>query len=69
VHGLLKTEDAVSRSVSGGTVLISLISFVLIYGALMAVDVYLLTKYAKAGPSENDQEPVDSAAAAAEASE
>jgi cytochrome d ubiquinol oxidase subunit I len=69
VHGLLKTEDAVSRSVSGGTVLISLISFVLIYGALMAVDVYLLAKYAKAGPGEDDQEPVDSATAAAEASD
>ena len=48
VHGLLLTKDGVSP-LSPGLVLLTLIGFVLIYGALMAVDVYLLAKYAKAG--------------------
>ncbi len=51
VFGLIKLEDAVSPTVTGGSMLISLIGFTLIYGALMVADVYLLTKYAKAGPS------------------
>jgi cytochrome d ubiquinol oxidase subunit I len=48
VHGLLLTKDGVSP-LSPGLVLLTLVGFVLIYGALMAVDVYLLAKYAKAG--------------------
>jgi cytochrome d ubiquinol oxidase subunit I len=63
VHGLLKTENAVSPTLSGGMVLISLIGFVLIYAVLMVVDVYLLAKYAKAGPDEEIQESVDAAPA------
>ena len=51
VFGLQKTADAVSPNVAGGTVLISLLGFTLIYGALMAVDVYLLVKYARADVS------------------
>jgi len=31
-------------------VLSTLIGFTLVYGALMAADIYLLAKYAKAGP-------------------
>jgi cytochrome d ubiquinol oxidase subunit I len=52
VYGLLKTSDAISPSVSVGAVLFSLIGFALLYGALMAADVYLLVKYAKSGPVE-----------------
>jgi len=52
VFGLMKTTDAVSPAVAGGTVLASLLIFTLLYGALMAVDVYLLAKYAKADPAE-----------------
>ena len=48
VHGLLKTENAVSP-LSPGAVLLSLVGFVLIYGILMGFDAYLLVKYAKAG--------------------
>jgi cytochrome d ubiquinol oxidase subunit I len=59
VHELLKTENAVSPNLGVGTVLISLIGFMLIYAVLMAVDVYLLAKYAKAGPDTEIQEPVD----------
>jgi cytochrome d ubiquinol oxidase subunit I len=59
VHGLLKTENAVSPTLSVGMVLISLIGFVLIYAVLMAVDVFLLVKYGKAGPDADVQESVD----------
>jgi cytochrome d ubiquinol oxidase subunit I len=58
VYGLLKLEDAVSPMVGGGQLLTSLIGFVLIYGVLMAADVYLLTKYAKLGPEVTETEPV-----------
>lgn len=50
VYGLLKTENAVSPILTPGLVLTSLIGFTLIYGALMVVDVFLLVKFAKAGP-------------------
>ena len=51
VYGLMKIEDGRSPVVSSGTVFFSLIVFTLLYGALMVADVYLLSKYAKAGPS------------------
>jgi cytochrome d ubiquinol oxidase subunit I len=51
VFGLIKLEDAVSTTVTGISVLISLIGFTLIYGVLMVADIYLLTKYAKTGPA------------------
>ena len=51
VYGLLKTEDAVSPGLTSGMVLFSLIGFALIYPALIGVDVYLLAKFAKAGPA------------------
>ena len=52
VFGLMKTENAVSKSVTGGDVLLSLILFTLIYGVLMAFDIYLLIKYARRDPME-----------------
>jgi cytochrome d ubiquinol oxidase subunit I len=45
VYGLQLTEDAISPNLPAGTILFTLISFTLIYGILMAVDVYLLTKF------------------------
>ena len=55
VFGLLKTDDAVSKSVSAGMVLTSLIGFTLLYGVLMVADIYLLKKYAVRGAdSENE---------------
>jgi cytochrome bd ubiquinol oxidase subunit I len=50
VHGLLKTENAGSPNLGAGTVLLSLIAFALTYALLMAADIYLLVKTAKAGP-------------------
>ena len=50
VYGYLRTADAYSPNVTSGMVLTSLIGFVLVYAILMAADIYLLSKYAKAGP-------------------
>lgn len=60
VFGLMKIEDAVSPTVSGGMVLTSLLGFTLIYGVLMAADIYLLTKFAKAGVTAVEGETVTS---------
>ena len=49
VFGLQKTAAAVSPAVSVGELLVTLIGFTLIYGVLMAADIYLLKKYATAG--------------------
>ncbi len=51
VYGYMKTADAVSPTLTAGMVLTSLIGFTLVYAVLMAADVYLLAKYAKAGPA------------------
>ncbi len=56
VYGLLKTDEAVSPGMTTGMVLFSLIGFALFYAALMVADVYLLAKFAKAGPSSADTE-------------
>jgi cytochrome d ubiquinol oxidase subunit I len=56
VLGLLKTADAASPTVGAGSVLITLVVFTLIYGALAVADVYLLVKYAK-DDGIRDQEP------------
>ena len=56
VYGLLKTEDAISPGLTGGMVLFSLIGFALIYIGLMGADVYLLTRFAKAGPPADGSE-------------
>lgn len=58
VFGLLKTVDGVS-SHSVSMLLFSLVSFTLVYGALLVVDVYLLMKFSKAGPLEThtNEEP------------
>ena len=49
VFGLMKIDQAVSPTVTSGMVLTSLLGFTLVYAALMAADVYLLRKYARAG--------------------
>jgi len=50
VFSLMLTEDGVSPSVPGWTVLISLVAFTLIYAALAVVEVGLILKAAKTGP-------------------
>ncbi len=52
VFGLQKTADAVSPNLTTGSVLLTAVLFTLLYGALMAADLYLLRKYARAGVTE-----------------
>jgi cytochrome d ubiquinol oxidase subunit I len=52
VYGVLKLSDSVSTSVGTGALWLSLIGYVVVYGALMVADVYLLSKFAKAGYQE-----------------
>jgi cytochrome d ubiquinol oxidase subunit I len=52
VFGLQKTADAASPNVSAGMLSFSIIVFTLIYGFLMALDVYLLARNARPGAEE-----------------
>lgn len=56
VFGLLKTSSAVSPNVGGEAVLLSLVLFTVLYGALAVADVFLLVKYAKADTEEKTLE-------------
>ncbi len=53
VYGVLKTSDAVSKSVSTIQVWASLLGFTVLYGALGVIDIYLLSKFAKKGPDDD----------------
>lgn len=53
VWGVLKTTDAVSKSVTSTQVLLSLLGFTVLYGFLGVIDIYLLVKYAKKGPDSD----------------
>ncbi len=55
VQGLMKTINANSPSVSSTDIWISLIAFVLVYLALGAVDVILMTRYARKSLAEEDE--------------
>ena len=50
--GLLRTADSVSPTVSSGAVVTTLVGFTVLYGALAVVDVWLLARFAKTGPTE-----------------
>lgn len=56
VYGLMKTADAISRSVPAGQILASIIMFTLIYALLFAVWVFLLGKAIAKGPQESASE-------------
>lgn len=57
VFGLMRLEDAVSPTVTGGMVLATLVVFTLVYGLLMAADIYLLSKFARAGVPDDGGTP------------
>lgn len=57
VYGVLKTSDAVSKSVSVSQVMGSLIGFIVLYSTLGFIDIYLLAKYARKGP-DNDLDAI-----------
>jgi cytochrome bd ubiquinol oxidase subunit I len=53
VYGIMKTSDGVSKSITLGQVAASLVGFVLLYGLLGAIDIYLLIKFARKGPDSD----------------
>jgi cytochrome d ubiquinol oxidase subunit I len=57
VFGMMKLESAVSPTVTAGEVLFTLVGFTLLYAVLMAADVYLLSRFAKAGLAGPDAAP------------
>ncbi|MDO8337506.1 MAG: cytochrome ubiquinol oxidase subunit I [Microcella sp.] len=65
VFGLMKTEDGVSPNVTGLEVLISLVVFTVLYGALAVVEFRLITRAAIEGPKEwedhSDADDIDHA--------
>jgi len=63
VYGLLKVQDAVSPNLTPVDLLISLIGYTVLYGALAVTMVKLMVKYAKAGPDAAMHESVDVAPA------
>ena len=63
VYGLLKVEDAVSPNLTTLDLLISLIGYTVVYGSLAVSMVYLMKKYAIAGPDAAMHESVDVAPA------
>jgi cytochrome d ubiquinol oxidase subunit I len=63
VYGLLKVQDAVSPNLTTVDLLISLIGYTAVYGSLAVSMVYLMKKYAIAGPDAAMHESVDVAPA------
>ena len=59
VQGLLKVEQAVSPNLTTLDLLISLIGYIAVYGSLGVAMVYLMKKYAIAGPDAALHESVD----------
>ncbi len=55
VVGLYRTDDSVSPSVAGGSVLTSLIVFTALYGVLALVMVGLMIKYTRIGPPSQEE--------------
>ena len=50
VNGIMRVEDAVSAGITPAQVGFSLFLFAVIYGLLVAVDVYLLMHHGRKGP-------------------
>ncbi len=59
VYQLVRLQDGVSEVVTSGMFLTSLIGFILLYGLIIIATVYLMMKFAKAGPTPEEGSPVD----------
>ena len=59
VFGQMKTADAVSSTVSGSDVVITMVLFTLLYGGLAVVEMGLLKRAVKQGPPETVADPFD----------
>ncbi len=61
VYGLVKQQDGVSKAVTGGMLLTSLIGFLLLYSLLIVATIYLMIKHGRAGPSASEEDPGEAA--------
>jgi cytochrome d ubiquinol oxidase subunit I len=59
VYQLVTQQAGVSIAVSGGEFLTTLIGFILVYGLIIVATVYLMMKFAAAGPATETQPPVE----------
>jgi cytochrome d ubiquinol oxidase subunit I len=50
VHGLMRTREAVTPSLTGGDVLVSLMLYVIVYTVVFGAGIFYMTKLARAGP-------------------
>jgi len=50
VYGLLRTRDAVSPSITGFDVLLSLLMYMAVYAVIFSAGLYYLFRIARAGP-------------------
>jgi cytochrome d ubiquinol oxidase subunit I len=57
VYGLQKTLQGVSNNVSAGEVATTLIGFTVIFGLIAVAEIYLMVRYAKAGPEVHEPLP------------
>ena len=57
VYGLLRTEDAVTPSLTGGDVLFTLCAYVLVYCTFIPFGVYYIYKLLREGPTADSHEP------------
>ena len=57
VNGLMLIEDGISRVVSPTQVLVTLLGYTLLYGALMVANMFLMFKYAKKGIPSDEGKP------------
>jgi cytochrome d ubiquinol oxidase subunit I len=51
VYGILRTEDAITPSLTGGQVLFSLIAYVVVYAVIYAFGLTYIYRVLKAGPT------------------
>ncbi len=59
VYEVLKQEEGVSKVVTRGMFIASLIGFILVYGLIIIATVYLMLKSAKAGPAAVEVAPAE----------
>jgi cytochrome d ubiquinol oxidase subunit I len=57
VYGLMLTEQGVSNTVPASWVMLSLVTYTLLYAVLIVADVYLLLKYARKEPDDETEQP------------
>jgi cytochrome d ubiquinol oxidase subunit I len=56
VYGLLRTSDALSKSVTANQVMFSLVLFFIVYTILLLLFLYLLNKKIKHGPYDEEED-------------